>query len=66
MKRALERHDRGEAQVIPIILRPTLWHDAPFGKLQALPKNGVALTRRKWRNRDEAFFNVVEDLKKVI
>jgi TIR domain-containing protein/biotin-dependent enzyme len=25
MKRALERHERGEAYVIPIILRPTYW-----------------------------------------
>src|SRR5438874_10458941 len=26
MKRALERHQRGEARVIPIILRPCDWH----------------------------------------
>src|SRR6266702_3671187 len=36
-KQAMERHERGEAQVIPIILRPCLWHDALFAKLQALP-----------------------------
>src|SRR6266699_6602742 len=32
MKRALERHDRGEAIVIPIILRHIYWHSSPFGK----------------------------------
>src|SRR5579864_3276268 len=33
MKRALDRHERGEARVIPIILRPVYWQEAPFGKL---------------------------------
>src|SRR5687768_11756827 len=33
-KRALERHNRGEARVIPVLLRPTLWQEAPFAKLQ--------------------------------
>jgi hypothetical protein len=44
MKRALERHEAGEALVIPIILRPVHWADAPFGKLQALPKHGRPVT----------------------
>lgn len=39
MNRAIERHEFGEARVIPIILRPVDWKGAPFGKLQALPKN---------------------------
>ena len=44
VKRAMERHDSGEALVIPIILRPTIWKDTPFGKLQALPKNSRPVT----------------------
>lgn len=39
MKRAMERHEAGEAQVVPIILRSVLWENMPFGKLQALPKD---------------------------
>src|SRR2546422_2161780 len=42
MKRALERHEDGDARVIPIILRPVHWQLAPFGKLQALPKDAKA------------------------
>src|SRR4051812_25952109 len=53
MKRAMERHEAGTAQVIPVILRPAYWHAAPFGKLQALPKDGKPVTT--WRNRDGAF-----------
>src|SRR5450631_103615 len=29
MKRAMERHERGEARVIPVILRPILWQKTP-------------------------------------
>ena len=42
MKRALERHVSGEAQVIPIILRPVHWEETPIGRLQALPTDGEA------------------------
>jgi hypothetical protein len=38
VRTALERHESGEARVIPIILRPCAWEDAPFARLQALPK----------------------------
>jgi tetratricopeptide (TPR) repeat protein len=64
MKRAMQRHESGEAQVIPIILRPSEWHDAPFGKLQALPPNGKPVT--SWKNRDEAFKAIVQGIKRVI
>src|SRR5271157_300886 len=39
MRRALERHDRGEAYVIPVILRHIHWQGV-LGKLQALPTDG--------------------------
>ena len=31
MSNALQRHDLGEAVVIPVILRPCAWHQLPFG-----------------------------------
>src|SRR5205085_1249843 len=37
MKRAMERHETGEARVIPIILRAIEWKGTPFEKLQVLP-----------------------------
>lgn len=63
MMRALERHDRGEARVIPIILKPTDWHHTPFGKLQALPDQGRAITL--WPNQDEAWANVARRIRQV-
>src|SRR5437016_2112638 len=53
MQRSLERHRRGEAQVIPIVVRPVDWHDAPFARLHCLPRDGKPVTR--WDNQDEAF-----------
>ncbi|WP_414567214.1 SUMF1/EgtB/PvdO family nonheme iron enzyme [Nostoc sp. CCY 9925] len=58
---AIQRHEAGEACVIPIILRSVDWDNAPFGKLQALPKN--ALPIRSWNNQDDAFTNVAQGIK---
>src|SRR5260370_8962439 len=33
MKRALERHHANKARVIPILLRPGVWHATPFQHL---------------------------------
>ena len=64
MQRALARHDENIACVIPIILRPTDWKDTPLATLQALPINGKAITL--WPDRDEAFVDVVEGIKRAI
>ncbi len=64
LRRAMERHEAGEARVIPVILRPVDWHDAPFGKLQALPKDARPVT--SWPNRDEAFLDVARGLRAMI
>ncbi|WP_433936853.1 TIR domain-containing protein [Sorangium cellulosum] len=56
MKRALDRHDAGQARVIPIILRKTDWQSAPFARLQALPKGARPVTL--WQDRDEAWTDV--------
>ena len=64
MKRALERHETGEARVIPVILRRADWKSAPFGKLQALPQNGKPVA--SWAKRDEAFFDVARGIREIV
>ncbi|HEU5375283.1 MAG TPA: toll/interleukin-1 receptor domain-containing protein, partial [Ktedonobacteraceae bacterium] len=44
MQHALQRHQRGEARVIPIILAPVMWQITPLGALQALPKEARPVT----------------------
>ena len=65
MKRAMERHNKGKACVIPVILKPVDdWHSTPFGKLQAVPTDGRPVTN--WSNRDEAFANVAGHIRKAV
>ncbi|MBX5449140.1 trypsin-like peptidase domain-containing protein [Thermogemmatispora sp.] len=65
MQRAMQRHEDGTARVIPIRLRPTEGlANSPFGKLQALPLEGPAITERK--NRDQAFAEIAAGLRQVI
>lgn len=59
--KAIERHEVGEACVIPIILRNVDWQSAPFAKLQALPKNAQPV--KSWNNQDDAFTNVAQGIK---
>lgn len=64
MTRAMERHHAGEARVIPVILRPCDWHETPFGKLLALPRDGKAV--RSWPDIDDAFLNIVTGIKELL
>ena len=63
VQHAMARHEAAEARVIPIILRPVDWQPAPFGKLQALPKDGQAVT--SWPNQDEAFVDIARGVRTV-
>ncbi|MEM7794112.1 MAG: TIR domain-containing protein [Cyanobacteria bacterium P01_C01_bin.118] len=56
LQQAMERHQAGEARVIPIILRPADWQNTPFSELQAFPTNAKPIT--SWSDRDEAWLNV--------
>jgi TIR domain len=61
---ALQRHQNGEAIVIPVIIRPVDWASTPFGGIQALPTNAKAVTT--WGNRDEAWLDVARGLRTVV
>ena len=63
MKRAIERHQAGDAIVIPVILRACDWHYAPFGKLLGTPQDGKPVTL--WPDRDEAFLQVAKEVRKA-
>lgn len=63
MKRALERQARGEAQLIPVIVRPCDWQSTPLSGLMAVPKDGKAITM--WANHDEAYTDVAKSIRAV-
>src|SRR6266567_4511598 len=64
MQQAMERHRLGDARVIPIILKPTEWQDAPFAILQCLPHDARPLTT--WDNPEDAFEDIAQGLRHAV
>jgi hypothetical protein len=64
VQKAMKQHEQGISTVIPIILRACDWHDAPFGKLQGLPKDAKPI--KGYSDIDDAFLEVVKGLKKIL
>lgn len=64
IKRAVERHEKGEAILIPIMLRKCDWSETSFSKIQVLPKNAKPV--KNFEDEDEAFFSIVEGIKSSI
>jgi internalin A len=65
MERALQRHEAGEARVIPVIIRDVIWTAAKFAELQALPREGRAVALWPGPERDSAWRDVAEGIRQV-
>jgi len=63
MDRALEKLEKGEVRLIPVIIEPVDWHDNPFAELQVLPEGAKPVS--KWEDKNEAWLNVVENIKSM-
>ncbi len=63
---ALARHEKGDAYVLPIILRPIEWKETPFGKMRSLPSDGNPIVGSSWQYTDEAFADVARGIQKVV
>ena len=63
VRRAVERHDAGEAVVIPIMLRACDWKGTPFEKIQGLPKNMTPVTASN--DRDAVWAAVAKGIRAV-
>jgi tetratricopeptide (TPR) repeat protein len=64
LRYAMQQHEQGNARIVPVILRPCDWKTAIFAKLQALPTDGKPVV--SWKDRDDAFLNVVEGIRKAL
>jgi tetratricopeptide (TPR) repeat protein len=64
MKRALERDAAGEARVMPILVRPVDWREAPFAHLQVLPTDAKPLST--WRHQETALAGIAAGIRRVI
>jgi TIR domain-containing protein len=63
MRTALRRHARGEAIIIPVILRSVDWKKTPIGRLRAVPKDAKPVTN--WHRRDDALLDVATHIRRI-
>lgn len=63
LEQALIRHEKGEVDVVPIILRPCMWESAPFARLTALPHKGKPISN--YREKDEAWTEICQQLRSL-
>jgi hypothetical protein len=61
---ALERHQRKEARVIPVILRTCDWTDMPYAKLQALPTGAKPVS--SFPDHDVAYTDIARGVRTVV
>lgn len=58
--RAMDRHNAGDALIIPVIVRDCIWNMTPIGKLVCLPKDGVPV--EDYPKKDKAWNEVVRKI----
>lgn len=61
---ALERHDRGEARVVPIIAKACSWKDTAIGKLLALPEDGKPI--QTITTKESAYAQITDEIKIIV
>ena len=67
MKRALERFDTEEAQVLTILLHLTCWEDEPFSKFRIVPdRNNYPIPVSLWRKKGQAYVQIAYRIRDMI
>lgn len=64
VKVSLERHDKGESVVVPVILRPCTWTLTPLKRLEALPEKARPVT--SWASQDEAYTDIAQHIGAIV
>jgi hypothetical protein len=62
VKQAMKRHMDGLATVVPIILKPCIWTNEEFARLEPLPKTGRPIS--EWP--DSGFAVIAEELRNLL
>jgi len=64
LKNAVKRHNESEVIIIPVVIRPCDFSSLEIKKFQALPKGAKPIS--KWEDKDDAWLDVLQGIKKVI
>ena len=60
---ALERHEREDAVLVPVLARPCQWKQTDLAAIHGLPKDMRAVSL--WEDRDLAWNDVAEGITKI-
>lgn len=63
---AMERHRKGEALVVPILVEDCLWELTPFADLLILPRGGEAISQTDQEKRAAVWRKVASEIKKML
>lgn len=62
-QKVIERYNRHETILLPILVRNCMWKATPFASLPLLPKNQQPLNNKQfWNSQDDALMAVVNDI----
>lgn len=61
---AVERHQRKDALVIPVHVRPCAWEDTPVAQLQGVPRDGRAVSQ--WGDKHMAWTVVARGIQEAL
>lgn len=63
----LQRQEKGEVLIVPILLHACLWQLSPFGKMQLLPKDKIAISSSHWKSKvHEVLTEVALGIKEIV
>jgi uncharacterized RDD family membrane protein YckC len=66
-QKVIERYNRNETVMLPILVRNCMWKSTPFVNLPLLPKNIQPLNNKQfWNSEDDALTAVVTDIYEAI
>jgi hypothetical protein len=60
MDMAVRQMKNGNAKIVPILLKPCLWKESRFSKLQVVPRNVKPVT--SWPSHDDAFAEIAAEI----
>lgn len=64
LKRALEREAQGLVKIIPILVRTCDFESSPLNNRHSLPEGKLPI--EEWVNKEKAYVNIVDGIKKIL
>ncbi|WP_291131768.1 TIR domain-containing protein [Flavobacterium sp. UBA7682] len=71
LSNAIERHEKKECIVVPIVIKACGWKDIPIlKKINGIPRKGGNISawknNRSWTSRDDAWYHAYQEISKLI